>query len=121
MTGGMHAATSSRLRQKIQTLRAERNKLEEQLLEIRSLLRSPLIAHHTLSGGRRRSKPAYYLFRRDEGRKRLIYVRQADLERVRRLVETARRYRDGLRRLRLVGVEILAAFKLLRQSQEDRP
>lgn len=48
MTGGMHAATSSRLRQKIQTLRAERDTLEEQLLDIRSLLHSSLIAHHTL-------------------------------------------------------------------------
>ncbi len=48
MNGGMHAATSSRHRQKIQTLRAERNQLEEQILEIRSLLHSRVIAHHTL-------------------------------------------------------------------------
>ena len=116
----MDTAAASRLRQKIHSLREERHRLEEDLLAVRVLLRGPLIAHHTLSGGQRRRHPAFYLYRRQEGRKRLLYVRKADLERVRRLVEAYRRYRDGLRRLRLLGTEILTTFKALRDGQEDR-
>jgi hypothetical protein len=116
----MNAAAASRLRQKLHTLKEERDRLEGSLLEIRVLLRGPLIAHHTLSGGRRRSEPAFYLFRREEGRKRLRYVRKRDLEKVRHLVEASRRYRDGLRRLRSLGLEILSTYKALEESLEDR-
>jgi hypothetical protein len=116
----MNAATASRLRQKLHALSQERNRLEDGLREIRVLLRGPLIAHHTLSGGRRRSEPAFYLFRREDGRKRLRYVRKADLEKTRQLVEASRRYRDGCRRLRSLGLEILSTYKALEESLEDR-
>lgn len=113
------SAAASKLRQKVHALRQERDRLEQSLLEIRALLRGPLIAHHTLSGGRRRGSPAFYLFRREAGRKRLKYVRKADLEKTRPLVEASQRYREGLRRLRFLGVEILAALKALEESLED--
>lgn len=116
----MNPNAASRLRKELHTLRQERDRLEETLLEIRVLLRGPLIAHHTLSGGRRRSAPAFYLFRREAGRKRLRYVRKADLEKARHLVEESRRYRNGLRSLRSLGLEILTTFKALEEVQEER-
>lgn len=115
----MDAAAASRLRQKLHTLCAERHRIEEALLETRALLSGPLIAHSTLAGGKRRSTPAFYLYRKEEGRKRVLYVRQADLEKTRRLVAAHRQYRDRLRRLRLLGAEILTAFKALSDSLEE--
>ena len=115
----MDAAAASRVRQRIWSLRQERDRLEEELLEIRTLLQGSLVAHYSLSGGQRRRNPAFYVFRRQEGRRRLIYVRKADLERVRRHVDAYRRHRDGLRRLRGMGEDILEAYKSLQEVQEE--
>jgi len=115
----MDTATASRLRQKIPGLLEDRQRLEADLLEVRVLLPGPLIPHYTLSGGKRRREPAFYLYRKEEGRKRLLYVRKGELEKVRRLVEAHQRYRDGVRRLRLLGTEILATFKALESSLEE--
>jgi hypothetical protein len=115
----MDPTAASRLRQKLCSLREERQRLEHDLLEVRALLRGPLIAHYTLSGGQRRRHPAFYLYRRQDGRKRLLYVRKGHLEKVRRLVETYKRYREGLRRLRALGEEILTSYCALRDSLED--
>lgn len=47
----MDTAAASCLRQKIFALRQERDRLEDDLLKIRVLLRGPLIPHYTLRGG----------------------------------------------------------------------
>jgi len=117
----MDRSTASSLRQKLHDLRLERDRLEEELLAIRTLLRGSLVAHHTLSGGRRRSQPAFYLFRRQDGTRRSHYIRRENLETARREVGAYRRHRQGLLRLRALGQEILEAFHLLSQCQEVAP
>jgi hypothetical protein len=114
----MSRADPSRIRQHIHQLREERNQLEEQLLEIRALFRGSLVGHSTLSGGERRRAPAYYVSRLDGGRRRLVYVRKSELERVRSLVDAYRRYQRGLRRLRCLSREALKALGMLRESQD---
>ena len=108
----------SRARQRICELREERNELEEQLLEIRALFRGSLVGHLSLRGGARRRAPAYYVSRLDGGRRRLVYVRKSELERVRILVDAYRRYQRGLRRLRILSREALEALGTLRESQD---
>lgn len=114
----MDRDAASRHRQRLNALRQEREAIEEDLLEARDLLRGSLVAHTILAGGYRRRQPAFYLARRDGGRKRMVYVHRADLERARRQVEADRRYREGLRRLRVLEREILEAFQALRESAD---
>jgi len=112
----MKRDAASRQRQRINALRKQRDAIEEALLEARELLRGSLVAHTILAGGYRRRQPAFYLARRESGRKRMVYIRKTDLDRARRQVEAARRYQEGLRRLRALEREILEAFQALREN-----
>jgi uncharacterized protein YjiS (DUF1127 family) len=118
INGGMSRPEPSRLRQQFCRLREERNQLEEDILEIRALFRGSLVGHMSLRGGERRREPAYYVSRLDGGRRRFVYVRKSELERVRSLVEAYRRYQRGLRRLRGISEEALKALGALRESQD---
>lgn len=118
----MDRATASQLRQRIVSLRQERQRLEDELLQAHRLLRGSLLARYLCAGGQRRRTAAYYLsLRREDGAKRLVYIRKADLPRARREVEAYRRYRKILRRLRAVAREVLETFKALGRSQEVSP
>ena len=112
----MDRNAASQHRQALLRLREERNAIEEELLASRELLRGSLIAHRILAGGHRRSQPAYYLYRVDSGRRRMVYIKKADLEKARREAEAYRRFQDGLHRLRKLSREILGLFKKLRES-----
>ncbi len=114
----MNREAASRRRQALFTLRQERDALEEELLQSRELLRGSLVAHTILRGGYRRRTPAIYLSRIDGGRRRMIYIKKAELERARRQVEAYRRYQKCLRRLRALSSEILKAFRALRESED---
>jgi hypothetical protein len=114
----MDREAASRHRQHLNSLRQQRDAIEEDLLEARELLRGSLVAHTILAGGYRRRQPAFYLARRDSGRRRMVYIHRADLERTRRQVEAGRRYVDSLRRLRILGRKILEAFQALRESAD---
>jgi hypothetical protein len=114
----MDRDAASRIRKAILDLRQERHGIEEELLECRELLRGCLVAHTILRGGYRRRQPAFYLYRVDEGRRRMIYVKKPDLEKARRQVEAYRRYQKGLRRLRRLARDIVESFKELRESED---
>jgi hypothetical protein len=114
----MDRQAASRHRHRLNSLRREREDIEEDLLQARELLRGSLVEHTILAGGYRRRQPAIYLARRESGRKRMVYIRKADLETARRQVEAGRRYTEGLRRLRLLGREILEALQALRESAD---
>src|SRR5262245_55615037 len=111
-----HAST---LRKQLVELRAERFRLEEDLLGERRMIRGSLVAQSRLAGGKLRGTPAVYLYvPRSHARNRSQYVRQGDLETVRRGVDAYRRYRRGLRLLRRLGQEILRTIDELGRSLE---
>ncbi len=114
----MDREAASRLRKAINDLREERHHIEEALLESREVLRGSLIAHTSLRGGGRRRRPAFYLYRTDSGRRRMVYLKKDILAKAREQVNAYRRYQEGLRRLRQIGAEILAKLKELRESQD---
>lgn len=116
----MDRAAASALRHRINRLRQERERLEEQCLEIRGFLRGCLVVSRHLRGGQSRPREAFYLCRRDEGRQRLHYIRQADLDEARREVAEYRRYRKALQRLRSLSREILKAFGELQEALDVR-
>lgn len=118
----MERAQASRRRQKLCALRSERDRLEEALLESRELIRGSLLKRHLLAGGKVRGTPAHYIcVRGADGRNQFIYVRQADLVRVRAHVEAYRRYRRGLSRLRGLAKEILEGLDRLAEDLELPP
>lgn len=110
---------ASQLRQKLRDLRAERDRLEDQLLDARELVRGSLLARYHLAGGKVRGNAAYYVcVRREDRRNQFIYVRKEDLGRVRGHVEEYRRYRKGLSRLRVLSKEILRGLDSLSEHLE---
>ena len=116
---GMDRALASQLRQKLRDLRSERERIEDELLESRELVRGSLMQREILAGGKVRRCPAHYVcVRREDGRNQFIYVRKVDLDRVRAHVEAYRCYRSGLRRLRRVAKEILGALQSLGEQLE---
>ena len=118
----MDRSAASTLRQRLRALREERRKIEDDLLQPGRLLRASLIERFLGSGEQRRATPAYYLSVPGEGgRPRLLYVRQGDLERVRRDVQAYRRFRQALRRLRVLGREIQSTLEALGRSLETEP
>lgn len=119
MVAGMDQHLASRLRKTLGELRAERDRLEEELLQSRRVIRGSLVERSRLSGGKRRSTPALYLsVPQGHARNRSHYVRRAEMETVRRDVGAYRRYRQGLQRVRTLGREILTTLKALGRSLE---
>jgi len=115
----MRPEHASALRKKLGELRAERGRIEEELLSARRLIRGSLVEQSGLAGGKQRRTPALYLYvPRTHARNRSHYVRQEDAERVRRDVEAYRRYRGQLRRLRILAREVVTAFEALGRSVE---
>lgn len=110
---------ASALRKKLAELREERHRLEEDLLGARRMIRGSLLEQSRLAGGKLRRTPAVYLYvPRSHARNRSRYIRQADLEAVRRDVEAYRRYRQALSRLRTLGREVLETLEALGRSLE---
>lgn len=110
---------ASQLRQKLRDLRSQRDRIEEQLLEARELVRGSLLLRYHLAGGKIRGNAAHYVcVRRKDRRNQFIYVRKADLDRVRDYVEAYRRYRRGLSRLRILSREIVRGLDTLSEHLE---
>ena len=115
----MNRNLASQLRKRLLSLRRQRSKIEEEILALREHLRASLLKRYLSAGGKRRQSPAHYLcVRRSDGRNQFIYVRKANLARVKSQVEAHKRYRECLSRLRTVNKEILNAFKSLGDSLE---
>lgn len=117
----MDRTLASQLRHKLRDLRAERARIEEELLETRELMRGSLLERHLLADGKVRGTPAYYVcVRLQDGRNQFVYVRKADLDRVRAQIEAYRSYRRGLRRLRVLAKGILEGLDELSEQLEQR-
>ena len=115
----MDRDAASRVRQRLCTLREERRRIEERLLEPTRLLRGSWVERYGIVGGYQRRTPAFYVSApSQDGRKRLFYVRKKELQRVRREVEAYREYRKALSRLDALDREILEAYRFLAKSQE---
>jgi len=65
-------------RSQIRTLQLRRRSLESQLLQPRPMIAASLLERFLPGGQSRRSSPAYYLSRWQQGRSKLTYVRKQD-------------------------------------------
>src|SRR3990172_6319663 len=120
----MAAASRYDLLVRLRTLREERKRLEQRALwpGQTQLLRGSLIERHLGSGEARRARGAWSLsLRGEDGTTRLRYVRREDLERLRRHVEAYRECRAAIRRLRVLGAQILEVLQSLARQQEATP
>ena len=109
--------TPDPLRRQIGALQLRRRSLESKLLQPRIMLPASLIERHLDSGPRRRSSPAYYLSRLEQGRSKLTYVKKEALAAVREQCDAHRSFRQLLAEWRQLTAELDRLWKQLQQSQ----
>jgi len=107
----------AQLRARIRALQVRRRSLESQLLQPQEMIAASLLERFLGSGSRRRSAPAYYLSRSQQGRSQLGYVRQQDLAAVRRQCQAYRVFRQNLREWRRLGRELEGLWQGLPAAQ----
>ena len=83
-------------RSQIRTLQLRRRSLESQLLQPRPMIAASLLERFLPGGQSRRSSPAYYLSRWQQGRSKLTYVRKQELAAVRQQCQAYREFQQVL-------------------------
>ncbi len=100
-------------RRQIRALQLRRRSLESQLLQPRPMIAASLVERFLPSGQRRRSAPAYYLSRWQQGRSKLTYVKKEELAGVRQQCQAYREFQQALTAWRQVTQELEALWKRL--------
>lgn len=103
----------SKLKAKIKYLMKQRGLSEKYLLAHHSLINASFIKMETLSHGKKRKTPAYYLSRKIDGVTRLTYIKTKDLELVRRRATAYKYYQINLSKFVKLAKEIEASFREL--------
>ena len=110
--------TPSRIRQRVDRLFAQRQKLERTLLRQRhGMLDACLVARGGLAGGKVRKTPAFYLSRKVQGKTKLTYVRKEELPAVRRQTDRWRQFSCALAEWVKVNEEIEKLLRALGKRQ----
>jgi hypothetical protein len=115
--------TREALRRQIRTRLTRQQSLVRSLLERRELLAGSLFARYQVCGKEgcacrqgHRHGPYWVLSNRSGGKGGFAYLEQTKARRARELVKQHRQFRDGLRRLQKLNLELVA---LLREYQAD--
>ena len=103
----------SQLKAKLRYLINQRSNSEKYLLAHHSLINASLIKMETLSHGKKRKTPAYYLSRKIDGVTRLTYIKKKDLELVRRRATAYKYYQINLSKFVKLSKEIESSFREL--------
>ena len=103
----------SKLKAKIRYLMKQRSNSEKYLLAHHRLINASFIKMDTLSHGKKRKTPAYYLSRKIDGITRLIYVKTKDLTIVRRRAAAYKYFMQNLAKFVKLSKEIEASFREL--------
>ena len=103
-------------RSQIRTLQLRRRSLGSQLLQPRPMIAASLLERFLPGGQSRRSSPAYYLSRWQQGRSKLTYVRKQELAAVRQQCQAYREFQQVLTAWREVTRELEALWKRLPES-----
>jgi hypothetical protein len=101
-------------------LRADQQRIEEQLLRRRRMLRASLIERYLGTADHKRAVPAYYLSFLQEGKTTLKYVRQSELLAVEPKARAWSEYRRLLAEWVKVVRRLEAAWRALGQVQSDK-
>jgi len=115
------------IRKRVQGRLAEQRRLVRSLLEQRAQLQGSLFVRYAVCGkpgcacrqGARHG-PYYVLSTRSAGRGGFAYLEGRNLPRARALVAGSRRFRAGLRRLRVVNRELVALLRRYQASVQHR-
>jgi hypothetical protein len=112
----LHAQTARSVALADSTLQLRRRSLESQLLQPRPMIAASLLKRFLPGGQSRRSSPAYYLSRWQQGRSKLTYVRKQELAAVRQQCQAYREFQQVLTAWREVTRELEALWKRLPES-----
>jgi len=103
----------SKIKSKIRYLMTQRASCEKYLLARHKMINASFVEMRTLSGGRKRKTPAYYLSRKVSGVTRLKYIRKDDIEMVRRRATSWKYYSINLSEYVKISKEIEKLFRAL--------
>ncbi|MBM3705717.1 MAG: hypothetical protein FJW66_04240 [Actinobacteria bacterium] len=103
----------SQLKAKIRYLINQRRNSENYLLAHHRLINASFIRMDTLSGGRKRKTPAYYLSRKISGKTKLTYVKAKDVAVVKKRASAYKYYMQNLAKFVKLSKEIEAYFREL--------
>ena len=105
------------LRIRIRALQNRRRALESKLLQPQEMIAASLLERFLGSGSRRRASPSYYLSRSQQGSSKLSYVKQQELELVRRQCQAYGEFRENLAEWRQLSRELKGLFQRLLAAQ----
>jgi hypothetical protein len=103
----------SKLKSKIKYLMLQRDLCEKYLLSRHTLINASFIKMDSLSHGRKRKTPAYYLSKKVNGITKLTYVKTKDLTIVRRRATAYKYFMQNLSKFVKLSKEIEASFREL--------
>jgi hypothetical protein len=103
----------SKLKSKIKYLMLQRDLCEKYLLSRHTLINASFIKMDSLSHGRKRKTPAYYLSKKVNGITKLTYVKTKDLTIVRTRATAYKYFMQNLSKFVKLSKEIEASFREL--------
>ena len=103
----------SQLKAKLRYLINQRSNSEKYLLAHHNLINASFIKMETLSGGKKRKTPAYYLSRKISGKTKLTYVKSSDVLIVKRRALSYKYYMQNLAKFVKLSRQIEASFREL--------
>lgn len=115
----MSPERASRLRQQVSRLRLRREAIERKLLQRWNMLRASFIVRYLGTKEQKRQKPACYLSYRAGGRTMLVYVKQRDMEKLRKRAEQWSQYLGLLAEWVKLSKEMGVCFRQLGEAQSD--
>ena len=111
----------SKIKAKIAYLAAQRKLCEKYLLARHKMINASFVEMRTLSGGKVRKTPAYYLSRKVGGVTKLIYIRKDDLNIVERRALAWKYYSINLAKFSKISKEIESYFRRIAKLSLDIP
>ena len=103
----------SKLKAKLGYLINQRSNYEKYLLANHSLINASFIKMDTLSHGKKRKTPAYYLSRKINGTTKLTYVKAKDIAVVKRRAAAYKYFMQNLSKFVKLSKELEASFREL--------
>ena len=103
----------SKIKAKIAYLTTRREAYEKYLLARHKMINASFVEMKTLSGGKKRKTPAYYLSRKIDGVTKLKYIRKDDIDIVRKRATAWKYYSLNLSKYVKISKEIEELFRKL--------
>jgi type IV secretory pathway VirD2 relaxase len=105
------------LRAQIRALQVQRRSVESKLLQPQAMRAGSMVERHLGTGGKSRTRPAYYVSRSQQGRSKLTYVKKEELAGVQQQCAAYRAFQQNLKIWRQLTAALVRAWRQLQLAQ----